>query len=398
MAGLFDEALTSGGWVPGSWHGMVGPSGEAGSGGGSDFFVNSDAPSRSGLPASNQLPPDFWTKQGFTGTPYITQQGESFAGLETPSDELIAWAAENGYVPAYSNGSGSAYGYGGILKNGRLVEGSQFGNRTNDDRAFIAGALGIGAASGAAAGLFGGAEGASVGGAELLGEAGGYGFTSTEAAGVATELGAAGASAGTGLTPGAGEFVADLSAGNTANSAGSFLQQIGSGVGNMGARDWVSIISGLYGMNLSREARKASDPFGPRREGYGNDLAALEANPNLIMGKPGWRAGQEIISRQMGARGYVGSGNEKGAMMRYAGDFYDRELNRLAGLAGAGTAPGNGRFNSAELAGQSLASIGYGLAPYFRGGGGGSGGSGGNVGGSSYNTGYEDPFKNVGGP
>jgi len=136
---------------------------------------------------------------------------------------------------------------------------------------------------------------------------------------------------------------------------------------NGGARSIFDIASGLYGMNLASNAREASDPFAQYRAGHGRQLQALQQNPSSITQTPGWRAGLEGVDKQAAARGYYGSGNLDAVRSRYAGDFYQQESNRLAGLAGAGQTPGAGQFNSAQLASQSLASIGYGLAPWIGG-------------------------------
>lgn len=155
-------------------------------------------------------------------------------------------------------------------------------------------------------------------------------------------------------------------------TAASYLQQLGGAasnfLGNGGARSAVDIISGLYGLKLAGDAREASDPFGQYRGAYGAQLAALEANPSSLVGRPGYQAGMEAIQRNNAARGYAGSGNEMAIMSRYGGEFFNAEVNRLAGLAGANVAPGAGQFPAAQLAGQGLASIGYGLAPFLGGG------------------------------
>ena len=110
-------------------------------------------------------------------------------------------------------------------------------------------------------------------------------------------------------------------------------------------------------------ARDASDPFAQYRPEYGRKLAALEANPGSIVSRPGFQAGLEAIDRKSAATGYYGSGNMASALSRYSGDFYNQEAARLAGLAGAGQTPGAGQISSANLASQSLGSIGYGASP-----------------------------------
>lgn len=159
-------------------------------------------------------------------------------------------------------------------------------------------------------------------------------------------------------------------------STASWLQNLARGASSMlggqsnqsGLRSLFDIASGIYGMRLARDAREASDPFAPFRRGYAEQLMQLEANPGMIVNRPGFKAGLEAIQRNNAARGYAGSGNETAVLSRYGGEFFNNELNRLATLAGAGQTPGAGQFPAAQLTSQSLASIGYGLAPYLSGG------------------------------
>lgn len=246
--------------------------------------------------------------------------------------------------------------------------------------------------------------GAVAGGAGLtaLGAAGGAGATGAGGAGVA---GAAPAGAGTVAAGGAmadlsmapelaalmggssvpvgslgmGAGMAEGAAGiGSAATAGSWLSQLASGLtggggtaGGQGAlggyggliSQLLNAGSGIYGMKLAGDAREASDPFAQYRPGYGAALANLESNPSQIQTRPGFQAGIEAINRNAASRGYGGSGNQVGALMRYSGDFYNQEANRLAQLAGAGQTPGAGQFGAADLASKSLGSIGYGVAP-----------------------------------
>jgi hypothetical protein len=150
------------------------------------------------------------------------------------------------------------------------------------------------------------------------------------------------------------------------------LQSLGSSASDLfskgGVRSIFDIASGIYGMNLASDARKASDPFSPYRGAYGEALSQLESNPGAIVNRPGFQAGLLAIDRSAAAKGYTGSGNAMSSLARFGGDFYNQEAQRLAGLAGANQAPGAGQFQSAQLASQSLASLGYGLAPYLSGG------------------------------
>lgn len=135
--------------------------------------------------------------------------------------------------------------------------------------------------------------------------------------------------------------------------------------GGFGIPSLFNIGSGLYGLSEARRIRKAMDPFGSQRGKYAAQLAALEANPGSIVSRPGWRAGEQAVNRNAAASGYLGSGNQMIALQKYGGDFYNAEAQRLAQLAGAGFSPGAGSAQAAELAGSSLASLGYGIAPLF---------------------------------
>lgn len=190
-----------------------------------------------------------------------------------------------------------------------------------------------------------------------------------------TGLGASGG-AGSGLTlgtAGSGLSLGGVTAGAPVAS-GNFFTNALSGIGNQitsnplgSLQSLFNIGSGIYGMNLARDAAKQSDPFAPYRQDYARMLMELEANPSLIRQRPGFVAGLEAINRNNAARGYAGSGNESAMLSRYAGDFFNNELARLGGFAGAGQTPGAGAFPAAQLTSNSLASIGYGLAPFLGG-------------------------------
>jgi hypothetical protein len=231
--------------------------------------------------------------------------------------------------------------------------------------------------------LFGGAEVAgTIAGADALGSLGGAGFLGAETGAMAAgTLGSAEALAGLG---GAGFLGAtDLGAGIDAfgfGGMGNFTTSVGdlSVVGSGGLGDILGTLggasgstlaqianvgSGLYGLNQSRKMRGAMAPFDKYRGAYGQQLQALEKNPASITSRPGYQAGLQVVQRGQAAGGYLGSGNEMAALSKYGGDFYAQETARLANLAGAGAAPGAGYPASMDLAGRSLASIGYGLAP-----------------------------------
>ncbi len=167
---------------------------------------------------------------------------------------------------------------------------------------------------------------------------------------------------GTGMTAPSGTWGTVGTAGSSTAGAGtwsSFFQN---------PQTWRGIFdvaSGLYGMRLADKARDASDPFAPYRAGYAQQLQQLETNPSMITQRPGWSAGISAINSSAGATGLFGSGNEKAALARWGGDFYNAELARLAGLAGAGQTPGAGQFQAAMLDSSALASLAYGFGRFI---------------------------------
>lgn len=146
------------------------------------------------------------------------------------------------------------------------------------------------------------------------------------------------------------------------------------GKGGM-AGDILSIGSGIYGLTQAQRLRKLAesnsakaDPFGPYRGQFAEQLSALGRDPSMITQMPGYQAGQQAVERRMASQGYNGSGNMMTAMSKYGGDFYQQEMARLAGLSGANLNPANaaqisqsGNTGAIDLAGKSLASIGYGF-------------------------------------
>jgi hypothetical protein len=388
--GLFNEAVSASGYVTRDSPDYLlgGRGGEAGPSNAYDPYLDP-----SGMPQTT----DYWRQLGYNG-PVTSPGGEWGGGGIHP--ELLAWMQANGY----QMGQNGQVAQNALVGPKGVVPGSQYS--TDDTGDFMRDALLL-----IGGGYFGGGALAGAGeGAAVLGAGetvSGAGVIDASAAGIiqggsipsAFSVGGldAGGVAAVGVDAGAGGYaVPALEVASSAPAGSSLLSQVGQGLGNIGGRDWVSIISGLYGMNLASKAGKQSDPFASQRPGYAAKLAELEANPNLITQRPGWQAGLETINRQMASKGYTGSGNQVGALSRYAGDFYGQEMQRLAGLAGAGIQPGQSQFHAADLAGQSLASIGYGLAPYLRNGA--STPSGGGGGGYNNLNGYtEMPFKNVGG-
>lgn len=272
----------------------------------------------------------------------------------------------------------------GVDAQGQIIPGSNYSVRTNDDATFIAGAVGI-LGVGASAGAFGGAAaggggaGAGGGGTAVAGVGEGYGgLTAADAASLgggssvgggtaggigAGEVAAVGGAALPGATAGAGGNSTPPTSGSNPSWWDQLLSGMGGsgGSGGMGMRDWLSILSGVYGMNLASNARDEMDPFRSERPYYQDRLRELEQNPSLITQRPGWQTGVNTINREMASRGYLGGGNQAIGLSRFSGDFYNQEMNRLAALAGSHVTPGAGMGIYTNLIGQSLGSIGYGM-------------------------------------
>lgn len=150
----------------------------------------------------------------------------------------------------------------------------------------------------------------------------------------------------------------------------------------------LSVGSGLYGAYQGREMQQMaqqafgrSDPFGPQRAQYAEQLSKLMADPSSIKNDPGYKQafdqGQLARERSIAARGLIGSGNAAIELQEYGQtfgmDYLNNRIAQLAGLAGANIGPNFGAAMSgygggADLQSQGLASIGYGLGRMMGGG------------------------------
>jgi len=140
-----------------------------------------------------------------------------------------------------------------------------------------------------------------------------------------------------------------------------------------------NIGTGLYGMNqaddmmdFAEELRKQSDPFASERDYYKGKLRSLYDNPASLVETPGYKAGEQAVTRSMAANGYLGSGNMMTELFDYGGKVFDSQAARLAQLAGAGATPGAGGATVANTMDSSNAAmvsalnrIGYGLKGGF---------------------------------
>lgn len=101
---------------------------------------------------------------------------------------------------------------------------------------------------------------------------------------------------------------------------------------------------------MQQEMMERGDPFGDEREHYIGRLRELTDDPSVIEDLPGFeyrrKMAREGLSRQLGAAGHHLSGRELAALQEHEQAFlmdeYDREFQRLSGLAGAGIGPGAG--------------------------------------------------------
>lgn len=159
-----------------------------------------------------------------------------------------------------------------------------------------------------------------------------------------------------------------------------WLDNIWSAIGSDTAKNLLNLGSGVYGLtqaqkmkNLAKDAYTASDPFGPQRAQYAKQLQDLMKDPSSLKDEPGYKfqeeQGEQAVTRQMAAKGYLGSGNMGVALTEYGQGFANNYLNQristLSQLAGAGISPSfgaslSGYASGIDTASQALASLGYG--------------------------------------
>lgn len=145
-------------------------------------------------------------------------------------------------------------------------------------------------------------------------------------------------------------------AGPTGGFSFPSISQIGSGF---------NIASSLYGMDQASQLKKLAmlqaNKATPWQSAGGGDLAAQQLLA-LLSGKtdvsslPGYKAGEQAVTRQGAANGWLGSGNMMAALKDYGSNFYNNAVTQLGGLAGAQFNPAtsgslalNGATNSAAL-------------------------------------------------
>lgn len=170
--------------------------------------------------------------------------------------------------------------------------------------------------------------------------------------------------------------------GGIADSTGltSLAKSIGIGAGGSGpgVRQGLGLLSGVSSIYSGLEAQKqakrlqemaqasmSTDAMDPYRAGYASQLQSLVNDPSSLEKTPGYQAGLQALQRSLAAQGFTGSGNAQAALTKYGGDAYAQQVELLRRLAsGGGTGNGTaiqGYSAGANLGGQGLASIGYGI-------------------------------------
>src|SRR6267142_1644461 len=148
-----------------------------------------------------------------------------------------------------------------------------------------------------------------------------------------------------------------------------------------GITDLLNLGGSAYGLSqsigLSGAANQVfgqSNPFGQYRSGYGADLLHLMQDPSSVAKLPGYQfllnQGVQAIDRSAAGPGGVGlgSGGEMTELMQYgqglADQFYQQQVQTLAGLAGSGISPSTpfqglqGMGGAATSTGQSIMGLG----------------------------------------
>lgn len=127
--------------------------------------------------------------------------------------------------------------------------------------------------------------------------------------------------------------------------------------GNVG--NWGRVGTGAYALWRARQMAKMSRPTGAQNAARGN-LEALMRDPSSMVNMPGYKAGEQAITRNMAAQGYLGSGNMMAELANYGGGFYNDTLRTMSGLAAPTQDQLQYNRGSTQLTGQGLQSLLYG--------------------------------------
>lgn len=300
-----------------------------------------------------------------TGFPFA----QNITNKAIPMAGPIAGSIIGGYFGAGPWGSAAGGAIGGYLTapEGDITRNTAIGGAAG----YLGGTLsGAGAGGGAAGGVD--ASTAGVGGMDIPAgtAASGAGpggaaaspwadLNATQAANVA---GIAGSGSGGGGGGGMSQYLSSIMGGGGGGGGGGGMSnlQLALGLG--------STAYGVYGaqklQKAGEEAAAKSDPFGPYRAQYGQQLSALEANPSSIESDPAYAASVQAVRRAMAKGGYTMSGNELTALQQNFGQQFQQREQSLAGLAGAGIGPNpglalQGQVAGTQLMGNSFANLGY---------------------------------------
>mgnify|MGYP003645277105 CR=1 FL=1 len=125
--------------------------------------------------------------------------------------------------------------------------------------------------------------------------------------------------------------------------------------------NWGQVGTGLYAMWKAKQMAKLGAPTGAQTAARGN-MEALMRDPSSMVNMPGYKAGEQAVTRSMAANGYLGSGNMMAELQNYGGGFYNDTLRTMGGLAQP--TPDQLQYNmgSTQLTGQGLQSLLYGGA------------------------------------
>lgn len=273
-------------------------------------------------------------------------------------------------------------------------EGSAHDSLRSDDYAFMAamGTLGYGIAGGFAGMAAGGTAAAEGGSAYAAGSGWGadtltaMGATGGETAGLAaTQVGAleAGGATGAGAVNSAGIGTITSDAGGMAALGSGELAATGtvSEIAPMAGLSapassatswgtmagWGDLIKGGLGLYQMYQMNQMGKGTASSRAADAQ-LAALLQDPSSITSTPGYQAGLDAVERKGASQGYLGSGNMMIGLAKYAGDFYSQQLSQLGSLANGGRGVDQQyKIAGAQLFGESVNSMSYGLAKLFGG-------------------------------
>ncbi len=129
----------------------------------------------------------------------------------------------------------------------------------------------------------------------------------------------------------------------------------------------IQIGGALRGLVQSQQQQRMADAAAKTKQGYQDQIADLSNNPDKVSNLPGYqfglKSGNQALQRQLAAQGRTGSGGELAALKQfnqaYAGDYLNREQQRLASLAGMNWNTGMGYQGASNLQNSSFNGLAY---------------------------------------